>query len=744
MAVLIPKKNTRSVQSNERADKEATIQRFRERKSWFMAEQMRQRANRYQMMLDEAYYDGEHYLPHERAAIEARGQAPVVHNECKSLTDFMIGTERRSRVDFSITHRTENSEQAQAEARAKTQLLKYLDDINRTPFERSEAADDCFKAGLGWLEVGARADPSQPAIYVRNVSWKEILHDSLGQQKMPDDWRYIFRFKELDFDIAEALFPGKADLLEKAAINADTRQYMSWVNGDPAHGGVSALQDFGIDVLNDRYTFYDADAWLSNPRRRVLIIECWSNEPYKAPRRPGVALGDDEPVIMRKRVTLMTEHDTLLESWSPYNHGKYPFIPHWCYRRKKDGQPYGMIRQQRSPQDQLNRHMSKAVYRLSTKQIHYEEGALSPEIMDADELADRLADPSAAIEWAKGAVSGKKYEIVEGAALVAPEVQMAEAMRQTIRASSGVPTENRGQDPDSVSGIARKLRRDQGALMTAEPFDNLLLARQLEGELVLSLSEQYITNPMTFSTRGNARAWDYTDINKPGPDGQIQNDITRIRGQFVIGEAPWAQDLAESAFESMMTMLGELAKVSPQVVISILDVVLDLHPNLPKKGVILQRIRQVSGQADPDEPMTPERQKQMQQQQMLAQAQFEAQLSGLRAEVAEAKAKGDKLTAEAVSTRLEALYMAAQAAQVLTLAPAIAPVADVLTKAAGFKEEDGDAPLDGSVPIQPPQPQNGGQGGAAMPLPELQQTDGALQGAQTGIESPEVTGLQGA
>jgi hypothetical protein len=32
-------------------------------------------------------------------------------------------------------------------------LLKWLDDSNLAPFERSWAAEDAFKAGIGWIEV---------------------------------------------------------------------------------------------------------------------------------------------------------------------------------------------------------------------------------------------------------------------------------------------------------------------------------------------------------------------------------------------------------------------------------------------------------------------------------------------------------------------------------------------------------------------------------------------------------------
>jgi len=108
----------------------------------------RQQANRYQMALDEDYYDSIQWTPDEAAAVRARGQNPIVYNEVKPTIDWLIGTERRMRRDFKVLARNDRSKEASGDAQEKTKLLKYLDDVNRAPFERSLAADDVWKAGL--------------------------------------------------------------------------------------------------------------------------------------------------------------------------------------------------------------------------------------------------------------------------------------------------------------------------------------------------------------------------------------------------------------------------------------------------------------------------------------------------------------------------------------------------------------------------------------------------------------------
>ena len=152
-----------------------------------------------------------------------------------------------------------------------------------------------------------------------------------------------------------------------------------------------------------------------------------------------------------------------------------------------------------------------------------------------------------------------------------------------------------------------------------------------------------------------------------------------------------------------------------------LDVVFDMHPNLPRKKAILERIRQVNGQTDPNGKISPEQQQAQAQQQAKAAAEYEAQMAQLQATIKEAQAKGVKLEAEAVAKSLEGIYMAAQAAQVLTLAPQITPVADELLKSAGFNDMAVPQPvIDGQVPVQQMQQ-----------MPELQQADGAMAGIET-------------
>lgn len=695
-------------------------------RSWFELELMRQQVNRFQMALDCDYYDGIQWQTAEAAKVRARGQAPIVYNEVKPTVDWLIGTERRTRRDFKVLSRKSKAPEAVKDAEIKTQFLKYLDDVGRGPFVRSQSFDDQVKAGLGWLEVGVTADPEDEQIYMRSESWRNMLHDSISATTSPDpnEWRYVFRFKEIDLDVAEAYFPNHVEELRRAANMGEfgTPTDEEWAGAWPT---ANVSQPEGLPM---RWMDFNPDADTWNPRRRVSLVECWYREPTR--KTTGQGASSQDRVYKTTRVAIFTKFDLLLDIESPYEHNRFPFIPLWCYRRKGDGMPYGVVRNVRGPQDGLNKRMSKAQFLLSVNQLMVEEGAIDDEVMDEEEIRHEMAAPDGIAKFAKGALSGQKVIRTSGMDLAQGHLALAERDQMAIRASSGVTSENRGMSANGQSGKAIIAKQDQGSMVTAEVFDNLMLAHQIEGELKVSLTEQYVTDEKTFSVTGERYKLDFYTMNEVDPStGQKVNDVTRFKASFVIGEAPWKQALAEASFESAMQMLGQIAQAAPQVVVSILDLVFEWG-DFPNKQQILQRIRSVTGVSDPDKGDTPEQQAEKQQKAAVAKAQFEAQMAQLQATIREAQAKGEKLSAEAIAKRLEALYMAAQAAQVLTMAPQIAPVADELARSVGFKDQAGDAALGGPVPTQPSQP---------MPL--ALQADGALAGAQAGIESPAVSGV---
>lgn len=686
--------------------------------TWFQQEMRRQSVNRYQMALDEDYYDSEQWTAQEKAVLRGRGQAPVVYNETKSTIDWLIGTERRTRTDFTV-HAREESKEAEEDAKVKAKLLKYLNDVNNTVFERSAVADDVFKAGLGWLEVGISSDPEDEPIYQRFQSWRGMLYDSLGERRDLQDSRYMFRFRMVDLDFAIAYFPDKEKELRASAVSNDSQSYLEWWNG--------SLEDVGTGTpMPGKYTMYDSDAWANNLRERVLLIECWYADATKEKVGVGASVVD---VVRRKiRISIMTERHIIIDQASPYLHNRFPFIPFWCYRRKRDGAPYGVARAIRGPQDALNKRMSKVQHILSQSQIIAENDAFDDEIMTADEAREEYSAPDGMVLLARGGLAKVKTDRQNDVA--DSHVRLMDTDTAIIRNAAGVTNENLGRDTNAQSGVAVQKKVDQGSVLTAEIFDNMLLARQLEGEITLSLIEQFYNQPKVFSITGERQKREYVQINTPDPvTGKILNDITARRANFIIGEQNWKQTLQQAAAESMMELLQQLAPTSPEVVTSLLDVAIELF-DLPNKTLVLQRIRAVTGMTDPNETPTPEEDAQRQENQRKKDEAEQLEKDRQVAELDNLRAKTDDINASRVKKGVESSYAAMQAGQVIATMPAVAPIADEVMKGAGYQDPTPGG-ADPNFPVPPVQPQQMNFPGNTNPVMPATPGVGEMAGIET-------------
>lgn len=692
------------------------FQRLERLKGWRDQELARQATNRYQMALDEDFYDGLQWSPDEAAELMRRGQAPVVYNQIKPTIDWLLGTERRLRIDYKIAPTGKGPDDLEM-AQAKSKLMKYMQEQNRATFRRSSAFEDAIKAGVGWREIGVRADPEDDPVYIGSESWRNILYDSLATDPDYSDARYLFRLKVIDTDIAKAYFPKKEKEIDAAAESNLRQGGFDWWFGRR----LSDLDDDPTLAMPSRFAQFDAAAWIFNPRERVTLYECWYFEPTV--KTTSLGAGTFDRIKMELRVAVFTDSAILIDQPSPYQHNKIPFAPVWCYRRKRDNAPYGPIRNIRGPQEALNKRQSKALWAISVNQFTIEEDAISAGSMDLEEIREEVSAPDGGVVLAPGGMN--KFRREKNLDVAQANLSMAQNDQIAIREVGGVTSENLGRDTNLVSGIALERKQQQGQQVTAQIFDNLRLSDQIVGEQMLALAEQYYTENKVFRVTGERSKHEFVEINKVDETtGEVINPISAFKSQFIIDEQDYRASLRQAMFESLMDLLAKIAAINPQFAANTLDVVLE-YSDVPGRDTIIKRIRDLNGQRDPEAPMTPEEEAQKSAQQQTAAETEKLNLDLLRAKVAELEGKAKKMDVEGVLQGITALYTALQAGQVVATVPGVGAVADEIAKAAGFQDAGG---IDPNIPqpaVSPATPASF----AAVPPPV--QTDGAAQGIQT-------------
>jgi hypothetical protein len=626
---------------------------------FYYHEKDKQATNRLEMAMDCDFYDNLQWDPEDAQVLRDRGQMPLVYNEVAPMVDWLIGTERRTRVDWRVMPRTEDDVEM---ADVKTKVMKFVADINRIQFNRSRAFSDAIKAGVGWIDDGVRDDPTEDILYSKYEDWRNVLWDSASYEHDLSDARYLFRWRWVDEDVALMMFPDRADVIRQAVEDSQHAAMSDWEE-DTWYSAEELISGAKTGTLRASGTGMMVDA----KRRRVKLIEAQYRKPAQAKiiadgplkgtffnERDGAlmnALGQAggsiiDKVVMRVHMAVMTESHLLAMGPSIFRHNRFSLTPVWCYRRGRDRLPYGVIRRVRDIQQDLNKRASKALWMLNTNQIIADEGATD----DWNLLRDEADRPDGLIIKKQG----KDLQIRRDTDAATGQIQMMTLDAQSIQKSAGVSQENMGRQTNAVSGEAIKARQLQGSVVTTEPFDNLRLAVQVSGEKQLSLVEQFYTEEKVVRLSGAKGALEWVKLNVPEmqPDGSVRfiNDITASASDFIVSEADYAGTMRQVMFEA----LNQLAtRLPPEVALRLMTIAMDFS-DLPNKDEVADQIRKLTGERDPNKPMTPEEAMQAEQQ-MQAQAEaLQMQRQQAMQALEEQAAKIRQINAQAAKLESEA------------------------------------------------------------------------------------------
>lgn len=621
--------------------------------SWFYFEREKQSENRMEMALDADFYDGLQWDEQDAVILRNRGQLPLVYNEIAPMVDWVTGTERRVRVDWDVLPRTEDDVES---AGNKRKLLKYISDVNRTEFVRSQAFEDAIKVGVGWLDDGARDDPTEEVLYSKYESWRNVLWDSNAYELDLKDARYVIRWRWVDQDVALAMFPERKDAIMRATedvgagdTEGDDEEF--YLNERLGSAGSEAL---GIGLRHGQAST------ASETRKRVRLIEIQYKKPVMSrvvtegpfagafvhdmdgvlqshlERDPS---GIVDRVMMRTHIAIMTDNAMLHYGPSIYRHNRFTLTPIWCYRRDRDRLPYGLVRRVRDIQLDMNKRASKALFMLNTRQVIAENGAVD----DVNLARDEIDQPDG---WVT-VNPGKELRIERDSESANGQLNMMSLAAQKIQTSGGVTDEAMGRQTNAVSGSAIEKRQSQSSVVLTKPFDNKRLAVQVSGEKQLANCEQFYTEQKVVRLTGAKNKIEWLKLNEPEqqPDGSVRflNDITASQSDFLVAEADYAGTLRQVMFDSINNLAQRLP---PEIAIKLFIAAMEFS-DLPNHEELAEEMRRAIGERDPDKEMTPEEQQQAEQQAAMQAESLELQRQGAIAALEEQRAKVRKINAEA-------------------------------------------------------------------------------------------------
>lgn len=606
--------------------------------------------------IDVAFYDGDQFTDEELEEYEARNQTPRVFNEIKPTVDWLLGGERRIRTDWAVLPRTEDDSEASIR---KSKLAKYIDDINNARWHRSEAYGDMTKNGEGWTAVEYL--PNQDGdfqIMIQHEHWRYMLADSKSRRRDMTDMQYLWRVKVIDLNTLINHFPDKKseliNLSDDMSVLEDELLDEALVSVDPSDknrqirtGSLSFTQSAG-----DRDGVKVYEMWYRQSEKVKLLRGegSFNNQPYDEKNQDHQVLtqhyGFQVAEVTRQQMycAMYTDDTVLYRQKSPYKHNRFPFVRRYAYLKDREGTPYGVIRSVRDPQSDLNIRRNKALHMLSSVRVVMEQGAVE----DRNELAEEIARWDSIIEYKPGS----KLEVQEGSDRANQQLNVGEQNSAYIRQISGVTGENRGMDTNATSGIAIQARQEQGTVISTVLTDMHSLGRKLEGELILSLIEQFYDKPFQFRiTADNLK--DKVEFAKINDEAEPETNITKTQSDFVVSERDYRTTMRQALSEQMLSSAGAIAQHTgnPQLAVAMLTSAIELQ-DLPDKDRLIDGLRKASGMPPMNETEE-DRQQREQKEQQAQQKQQEQQQLSLQLEMKERGAKIAEMEARAAKTLLE-------------------------------------------------------------------------------------------
>jgi hypothetical protein len=605
----------------------------------------------------------------EAQNLRAQKREPYEFNEILPSVNSALGHQINNRMAISLRPRGGAADQVQAELRSK--VLMQIADSQKLPWKESEVFADGLIQQRGYYDVRVQfGENMQGEVSIEVLDPMDVIPDPDAKTYEPEGWSDVLRTRWLTLDEIEQ---------EYGQVSRD-----AVVNAFPDEHDFGSLDDsgaernaFGTSTGQWTYEAYQGGARIK--RARVVERQRWVRKMSRVLFYPRtgysrfaenltpeviaqqIAAGAVMTKSMQRRVRWQaaTRDVTLHNEWSPYD--SFSIVPYFAFFRR--GQTIGLVDNAIGPQRARNKAMAQFVHIVNSS-------ANSGWVTDQNSITNMTP---AELE-AKGAMTGLHIEVRENARRpekIQPN-QVPAGVEHLVRLSTEalksvtVPDAMRGDDGPQTSGLARKTQLYAAQQQIAVPLDNLARTRHLLGEKLLTLVQQYYTEPRIFritetvfatgkpkETPIEVNQWDETT-------GSYVNDLTEGEYDVVITEQPLAVTWEDSQFQQALGMRKEG--------VAIPDSVLVQTSALTRKTEILEQMASQQ-QGDP----------------------------AADAKIALIQAQTEKTRADAVQSAVTGMFSATQAANQIAMVPAVAPLADTLLRSAGFEDKDA-APIVPSVP----------------------------------------------
>lgn len=564
---------------------------------------------RQESLKDRDYKDGFQWDESELLVLADRGQPDSVFNIIARKVDGIVGVEIRTRSEPRAFPRTPQDQKASEIA---TDTLRYVKEKTRWMSIKTAMFEQGLVEGYAAVEIGGAQDD----VPILPIPADEFFFDPRSRRADFSDARYLGTAKWVDADLAAATF------------------------GDSAIVQETLDQSLATDEFKDR----PDTNWGDRSRKRVFIVDMWHVHPQNGWMR----------CVFTGAGKLAVERATML---GPDGAPRHPIEAFSIFVTRKNWR-YGVVRQMRSPQDEVNKRRSAALWRAVSRQLKMRKGAMSG---DKELARKEAARPDGVLEYM---TDPKELEYLTNGDQLAAHVDLMNGAIEFMERLGPNP-QLLGEAGTASSGRAILALQQAGLGELGVVFERLRDWELRCYRLMWARIRQFWTAPMYVRVTDDAGAARFAPVNgaqQPVMDQNGQPQMEQQQDPFtgqtmqrpqvqtgpmladldmdiIIDAAPEAASLQAEQFETLAKLAQNGVPIPPDVLIEM--------STLPNKTQVLDKLKQAASQP-------PNPQQQMQMRGMAAQ---------VRKTEAEAVAKEAEPMLKSQELDLEALNVGLAAAQ---------------------------------------------------------------------------------
>jgi hypothetical protein len=507
---------------------------------------------RRQSLKDKQYYDGKQLSADELNTLKRRKQPALVINRIRPAVNGILGVIEKGKSDPRGYPRNPADEDA---ADVATDTLRYICDLSRWHRKKISGARTMMVEGTAAVIVEMDGEEVSP----RTIRWEEFFYDPRAREEDFSDARYMGIAKWMYADDARALPGGEK------------------------------LGEMGADIAADD-TFLDRPekfaGWVDQRARRVLVIEMYHREGERWYRCVFCASG-------------------LLEAAeSPYQDEKgkacCPIVAVSAYVDEENNR-YGVVRDMRDPQDEINKRRSKLLHLVNSRQVQaqsYAEGAGIAMAANADDVRKEAAKPDGVLP--PGWTVVPTNDMASGQANL-----LAEAKAEIER--MGPNPAVLGRQGEDSSGRALLTRQQAGMVELAVTFGLLEDWETRVLKQMWARARQFWTAPKWIRVTDDEGTPRFVQLNAPQmaqvpvetPFGVhvvqqqtgVDNEVAQMDVDIIVESVPDTANLQQEQF----TELLQLAQAyGPQAVP--FEMAIEMS-SMPKKRQLLEKIEKLKAEA---------------------------------------------------------------------------------------------------------------------------------------------------